>query len=120
MFIQISGTTLPLPTKYNVLVSDLDSSDTTRNEAGELVRNRIRGGVYKIELAFIVRSTQVGQILSAIEPAQVDVTFWNPKTSANTTIKAYTGDRNVSLKAYDGVQSAADALWEISFNLVEY
>ena len=117
--ISIDGTKLPNPTKYNVGMSDLDSSDTTRNEAGVLIRNRVRQGVTKIELEFKLKGKDLASVLSLVEPAQVQVEYFDPRVFEPRTIKAYAGDRNTNMVAYDGVVPVEEALWDVSFNLIE-
>ena len=116
----IDGTTLPNPTKYNVSMSDLDSSDTTRNEAGVLVRNRVRQGVTKIELSFMLRGREVAQVLDLIEPAQVSVEYFDPRGFEPRKIQAYVGDRSTNMALYTPDMRPEDILWEVSFNLIEY
>lgn len=118
--ITIDGTTLPKPTKYNVTMSDLDSADSARNEAGVLTRNRIRQGVTKIELAFIVKGYQTAQLLALVEPAQISVEFYDPRNPEPRTINAYASDRSCVLKVYDPSMGPSNMLWEVSFNLIEY
>lgn len=118
--ISIQGTPLPNPTKYQVGLSDLDSSDTTRNEAGELVRNRVRQGVTKIELGFIVTGQVAARLLDLVKPSQVVVTYFDPRELAQRTINAYVGDRSCVMKVYDGTVDISEIVWEVSFNLIEY
>ena len=116
----IDGTELPLPTKYDVGISDLDSSDTFRNENGVLTRNRVRQGVTKISVGFTVRGSQTASILKLLEPAEVSVTYFDPRTSVTRTIQAYVGDRSCTLKLYLPEMTIENMLWDISFSLVEY
>ena len=118
--ISIDGTMLPNPTKYLVSMSDLDSSDTTRNEAGVLVRNRVRQGVTKIELAFKLRGQSAAEVLALIEPAQVQVEYFDPRIFEPREIQAYVGDRSSNMLVYTPDMNVEDIWWEISFNLVEY
>lgn len=118
--ISIDGTKLPNPTKYNVGMSDLDSPDTTRNEAGMLIRNRVRQGVTKIELEFKLKGKDLASVLSLIEPAQVQVEYFDPRVFEPRTIKAYVGDRNTNMIAYNGQCAVEEIIWNVSFNLIEY
>ncbi len=74
--ITIDGVDLPSPSSFKIPRSDLDSGDTGRNELGILQRDRIRQGIYKIELEFKgINSSQLHLIETAIEPAELNVTF---------------------------------------------
>lgn len=110
----------PSPTKYNVLMSDLDSSETTRNENGVLVRNRVRQGVSKVELSFTVKGWQAQIMMACIEPAQVTVKFYDPRANTYREATMYVGDRSCTMKRFLPGDAVSDILWEVSFNLVEY
>ena len=118
--ISIGGAKLPNPTKYVVGMSDLDSSDTTRNEAGVLVRNRVRQGVTKIELAFTLKGSDVSRVMSLVEPAKVRVKYFDPRTTQYREIDAYVGDRSNNMINYLPGMSISDIWWEVSFNLIEF
>lgn len=108
--ITINGVGLPAPTSYKIPRFDLDSSDTNRNEAGYMQRDRVRQGIYKIELEWrMLTSTEVNKIESAIQPSSVSVTFPTPK--GMVTKRMYAGDRKIDM--------VANNRWNISFNLIE-
>lgn len=115
--ISIDGVDLPSPSVFNPSRSDLDSEDTHRNELGILQRDRIRQGVFKIELAWKgIDSSQLHLIESAIEPAQIQVTF--PYTTGLITKTMYVGDRSVEMVKFS--EDYNKIIWNISFNLIEY
>lgn len=118
--VSINGTALPKPTKYEVTMSDLDSSDSTRNEEGVLTRNRIRQGVTKVNLGFLVRGADAAAMMALIEPAQVTATVVDPRSSTKRSIQAYVSDRSCIMKVYLPDMSPEEILWEVSFNLIEY
>lgn len=118
--IAIDGVMLPNPTKYLVGMSDLDSSDTTRNEAGVLVRNRVRQGVTKIELSFVLQGKHAAEVLSLVTPDKVHVEYFDPRVFEPREIDAYVGDRSSNMQVYTPDMSIEDIWWEISFNLIEY
>lgn len=116
----IDGQYFPCPTKYNVQLSDLDSSDTTRNESGQLVRNRVRQGVTKIELSYLVEGWQSRVMLECIKPAKVTVKFYDPRQDTQREAIMYVGDRSCVMQRFLPGDSISDIMWEVSFNLVEY
>lgn len=118
--VYINGTALPSPTKYRPLLSDLDSSDTSRSESGILFRNRVRSGVRKVELSWTLRSAQTAALLSLVEPAQFTARFFDPADNAYHTATMYAGDKSVELRMLQDLQDPAEALWDVSFNLIEY
>lgn len=117
--IKIGGIDMPAPTKYNVTLQDLDSENTTRTETGDLVRDRIRAGVYKIGVTWLVEHTVLKNITDALAPAKFNVTFFDPTTNTNQTKEMYCGDRNGELKHYKH-DNPSKSLWEISTSLIEY
>lgn len=115
--ITIDGVDLPSPSSFKLPRFDMDSGDTNRNELGVLQRDRIRQGIYKIELEFKgINSSNLYLIESAIEPAELNVTF--PTPTGKQTKKMYAGDRNVEMVKYDDNPDLIR--WNLSFNLVEY
>ncbi len=117
--IRVNGIDLPGPTKYNVSLQDIDSSNTGRTETGILIRDRIRQGVYKITVTWLVKHSQLRIITDAISPAKFLVSFFDPTTGTTPTRDMYCGDRNGELKHYD-VNNPPNSLWEISTSLIEY
>lgn len=115
--ITIDGVDLPAPTSYKMPRSDLDSSDTGRNELGQLQRDRIRQGIYKIELEWkAITSPDLYKIESAVEPAEINVTF--PTPIGMQTKKMYAGDRQAEMVKHN--EDFDKIRWNISFNLIEY
>jgi len=113
--IRIEGVDLPTPSSLKNTQSDLDSADTNRNEQGYLQRDRIRQGIYKLELEWKgITNGQLTTILNAIEPASVQVTF--PSPSGVLTKTMYAGDRNIKMARYRN----NDIRWNVSFSLTEY
>ncbi|MGF7059293.1 DUF6711 family protein [Brassicibacter mesophilus] len=113
--LNIDGVDLPAPSSMKIPQSDLDSSDTNRNELGFLQRDRIRQGIYKIELEWkAITDTKLNTILDAVEPASIQVTF--PFSKGFLTKTMYAGDRNIEIALY----RENDIRWNISFSLTEY
>jgi hypothetical protein len=114
--ISIDGVDLPAPSTIKMPQSDLDSADTNRNEEGYLQRDRIRQGVYKLELEWKgITNAQLATILETIKPASVEVTFPTPVGRVTKTM--YAGNRNIEIARY---KNDNDIRWNLSFNLTEY
>lgn len=115
--ISINGVDLPAPSTFKLPKFDLDSSDTNRNELGILQRDRVRQGIYKIELGWKgITSPELYTIETAVEPASIQVTFPGPTGAITKTM--YAGDRNIEMVKYD--RDHNKTRWDISFNLTEY
>jgi hypothetical protein len=118
--ISADGTPLPTPHKYRVLRADVDGENTTRNEAGFLVRERLRSGVYKLEVVWRVRASELATISSALSPAKVSITFFNPHTGTTLTRDMYAGDESIDILSYIDEDNPDNTLWEVSRNLIQY
>jgi len=117
--IQINGVVLPAPVEYSVSLQDIDSENTRRTETGMLQRDRVRAGVYKIQIKWRVTKTQLKTITDALKPAKFSVTFFDPTTSTTPTRYMYCGDRDADLVHYKATVPD-DSLWELSTSLIEY
>jgi len=112
----IDGTTMPSPTVYTVGHMDLDSSDTYRSEVGVTQRDRIRQGVRKISLEWLMLTAGEIQIaLAAIKKPDFPVTFLDPELGI-VTKRFYVGDRNPMTLMYNRF---GQERWSISYNLIE-
>ena len=111
--ITIDGVLMPAPVSYKVTLQDLDSDNTTRSETGFLTRDRVRPGVYKIELSWKVSMQELGLIVNALSPPQITVVFLDPTQVAQTTALMYASDRQ------GGYAGSLD-LWDLSVSLTEY
>ena len=109
--------TLPAPTAYEVQRADLDSENTTRNEAGYLSRDRIRGGVYKIVAKFRVKVSDLQAIISHISGVSFTCTFLDLTTASYQTKTMYCGDRSASLVV--GGSATNDLYVDLSVNFIE-
>lgn len=110
----IDGVALPAPNEYKVQLSDLDSSGTGRTEDGVLVRERVRGGVAKLNVSWAALSTaDCAKVLNATAPDSMQVAYF---FGTMHTAKMYAGDRTADLKAARDRQ----AVWEVAVNLIEY
>ena len=118
--ITIGGVAMPQPTQYQVTLQDLDSENTTRNEAGKLKRDRIRAGVYKIAVTWQVNRAGLKKITDAVAPASFAVVFFDPATGGNKTATMYAGDRTGELLAYTDEARPGDSLWEVTVDLTQY
>ena len=117
--ISIGGTNMPAPTKYTVTLQDIDSANTARTETGELVRDRVRAGVYKIGVTWLVEHSQIKTITDAIAADKFQVTFFDPTTNSYKTCDMYCGDRSGELKLYKA-NAESKSLWELTTSLIEY
>lgn len=117
--ITIGGVDMPSPAAYSVTLQDIDSENTQRTETGLLIRDRVRAGVYRIQVTWQVEHPKIKTITDAVAPAKFTVTFFDPTTNTYPTKEMYSGDRSGELKVYKA-SNPSDSLWELSVSLVEY
>lgn len=116
----ISGTKvwLPDPKRGGLTVSlkDLDSSSSTRNQYGTLVRDRI---TTKREIAYSappLTSKEISTLLNAIKSESFYLYYPDPQLGEFNTVKVYCGDR--SAPAYSYINN--EWLWEgLSVTFIE-
>ena len=120
--ISIGGAALKDPSAYSVALQDVDSENTTRNAKGVLIRDRIRGGVYKISIGWEgLTRAQLQQITSAVSGVKLSVSFFDPTTgTTNVTRTMYVGDRSAELNTHMNESNRAISRWDLSFSLIEY
>lgn len=117
-FLKIDGVDMPTPSSFKVPESDLDSSDTSRNELGYLQRDRVRQGLRKIECSWSALAVDdASLLLKAVKPASILATYPDPEEGAVVTKTMYVGDRTSEMVIY---RATGEHRWNISFNLTEY
>lgn len=116
VYMKINGVTTQAPLKdsYQVIVSDLDSSNSTRSETGVMNRDRIRAGVYKIAIKWQLRETELKTLLSLIEGDSFSVMFLFCGDYLTKTM--YASDKTALLKA----TNHSTSIWELSVNFIEF
>lgn len=112
----IGGAAMPTPSRYEVLLSDVDSENSGRSETGYLFRDRVRAGMAKISVAWEMLSTEeCVRVLAALTPDTLQVSYFFG--SARSAVM-YAGDRSIEM--IYGDPRTGDAMWNVSVNLTEY
>lgn len=116
--LKADGVWLPDPKRggLTVALKDLDSSSTTRNLQGKLIRNRI---TTKREITYSappLTSSEISSVLGAIKDETFSLYYPDPEQGAFDTITVYCGDR--SAPAYSCING--EWLWEgLSVTFIE-
>ncbi len=118
--ITINGKAMLNPTAYAVTRSDGDSENTTRDEQWILHRDRVREGIYRIEITWQARLVQINAIASALSPDRFNVIFLDPTTGGTGQAEMYAGDRRANLLVHTDDDAPDESLWELSVSLIEY
>ena len=110
----IGNVSVPSPSKYRVIVSDVSKADSGRTEDGKMWKEKI-GQLVKIELEWsYLSSNDVSSILTAIDPEYFEVTYLDPKTMTFVTSEFYVGDRTAPM------YNSRMGIWEsLALNIIE-
>lgn len=115
----MNGVDLPEPAKGGAVfsVQDIDSSETGRNQNGDMMRERVATKV-KWQLTFPpLDRTMCAKLLNALSGVTFELAYPDPYLTSGTTTKTfYVGDRTTPIYSMvDGMP-----MWEnISFAVVE-
>lgn len=114
--ITINNVNLPTPSEYNVTISDLDAEGQRPITTGILHRKRIRSGVLKIELTYLLKDMpNIATVLNMIQPETITVALYDPVGGQIASKTMYAGDKKFGYKRLaSGVKGEA-----FSFALVE-
>jgi len=120
--ITIDNIEMPDPQKYSFPMQDMVSGDSSYNENGVAVRNRIRQGMFSIDLSWTATGENAEIILSAIEPDRVQVHYFDPRVNDYRNADMFVGDRSCELVKLTSTAGAVakQNLWTISFTLTQY
>lgn len=91
--------------------SDLDSSEGSgRNVLGDMFRDRITVK-RKLSVTFPpMLTSEMSEILNAIEPIFFNITYPDPKAGKNVTMTVYVSDRSIPVYCFD--KAAEQWLWQ--------
>lgn len=90
---------LPTPTGMTVTRNDLDGSGTQRDELGKLHRDRLRAGVYTVEVEWDGLSvSELAALTKAfVEHDELTVTFFDLTTCSHVTAQMYAANPSASV-----------------------
>lgn len=115
----VDGTALPTPTGYTVTRNDLDGSGTQRSENGTLHRDRIRGGIYTIEVEWSSLSvSELSVLTAAFAPASISVSFFDLTTCSHITATMYAANPTASVTT--PAANTSDMKCSYSVSLVQF
>lgn len=112
--ITVGGVDLPAPSDFNVGVQDISKAD--RNARGTMIMERI-ATKQKLELSWNYLSrVQLSQVLTAVQPVFVTVTYIDPVTNVSKTGTFYAGDRSLGMLDF---KNSVPRYKDVKFNLIE-
>lgn len=123
-FLIINGNpNLKVPSSIQVDIQDIDSSETGRNQKGDLIRDRVVGGAEakrKISCTWKgLTNAEMSMLLHAMDDVSFSLTYPDPYIGAERTTNVYVGDRSAPVWR-NGALSNSEIIWEsLSANFVE-
>lgn len=117
--VSLDGTNLPEPAHGGATfsVQDIDSSETGRNEEGDMIRDRVATKI-KWQLTFPALSREMAaKLFNAISGVTFEFTYPDPfSATGDVTKTCYVGDRTAP--AYSTAKGMP--LWsDVSFSVIE-
>lgn len=115
-YLNIDGADLPLPTSYDVELTDVEADSSGETEAGTTQRDIVRSGVVKIQVAFQVSPYWLKRLSIFRKEPVLSVRYFDTETLDFKTTKMYINEFKSSLEK----DTSYKGLWKVSFNLNEY
>lgn len=116
-YLAINGATMPLPKNYSWVIQDIDGK-TSRNAAGNMVRDRI---TTKIKLTIEwgpLSNDEISKILQAVSAPFFEATYLDAAQGGMQTKTFYVGDR--TSPAYSWNDKLTKYTWSgLSFDIIE-
>ena len=117
--VELDGVNLPMPAHGGATfsVQDIDSSETSRNQNGLMMRERVATKI-KWQFTFPPLNRQMcSALLNAISDVTIQFEYPDPFLPSGTTVKTcYVGDRTMPVYS----TASGMPMWEnISFSVIE-
>lgn len=111
------------PSSVQVDIQDIDSSETGRNQNGDMIRDRVAGGSdAKRKISCIwkgLTNSEISDLLRAMDDVSFTLTYPDPYTGTTRTSAVYVGDRSAPVWR-SGASLNSEIIWEsLSANFVE-
>lgn len=121
IFLQIDGKTPPTPRDLTPVYADFDSDNSTRNEAGYLIRECIRQGQVSPKFTWRITTKQLNELLNMIKPEKLQVAFYDPMTMDLHEFTGYAqATRQPKLVTNQQVKDYESLLWDFECSFIEY
>lgn len=111
------------PATMQVDLQDIDSSETGRNQSGNLMRDRVAGGSKakrKVSCSWKgLTQSGISELLREMGGVSFPITYPDPYSGTFRTATVYVGDRSAPIFR-NGADSNGEIIWEsMSANFVE-
>ncbi|MGN0535743.1 MAG: DUF6711 family protein [Eubacterium sp.] len=121
--LKINGQTFRQPATMKVDIQDIDSSESGRNQQGDMMRDRVVGGANakrKISCTWKgLYQNEISALLKAMDDVSFQITYPDPYVGDMRTATVYVGDRSAPIWR-NGCKDNSQIIWEsLTANFVE-
>lgn len=115
-YLRFENENLPLPTSYDLDLSDVEADSGGETEAGTTQRDVIRTGVVTISVSFSVSATWLSKLSAYAKRNRILVAYFDTETLGVLETEMYT----TGFKSKMEKDTSYKGLWTVSFTLKEY
>ena len=115
-YLKFDGVLLPMPTSYDIDLTDIEADSSGETEAGTTQRDVVRTGVISISVSFAVSPVWLKKLTVFSKQNKIAVSYFDNGTlELNETEMFITG-----FKAKLYKDTSHKGLWNVDFTLNEY
>ncbi len=115
-YLKFDGTVLPLPTSYDLDLTDVEADSGGETEAGTTQRDVVRAGVVTIGVSFSVSAQWLKRLTAYSKKAKIAVQYFDTEDLALKEAEMYI----TGYKAKLYKDTSYKGLWTVSFTLNEF
>ena len=115
-YLKFDGTDLPLPTSYEVTMTDVEADSGGETEAGTIQRDVVRLGVVSIAVTFQVTQKWLRLLTGFKQREKISVDYFDTETAEMKRTEMYVEGFRSRLEK----DTSYKGLWTVSFTLKEY
>ena len=115
-YLKFDGTDLPLPTSYEVTMTDVEADSGGETEAGTIQRDVVRFGVVSITVTYQVTQKWLRLLTGFKQREKISVDYFDTETVEMKRTEMYVQGFKSSLEK----DTSYKGLWTASFTLKEF
>lgn len=115
-YLKFGGTDLPLPTSYEVTMTDVEADSGGETEAGTIQRDVVRLGVVTIAVTFQITQKWLKLLTGFKQKEKISVDYFDTETAEMKKTEMYVEGFKSRLEK----DTSYKGLWTVSFTLKEF
>ena len=115
-YLKFGGTDLPLPTSYEVTMTDVEADSGGETEAGTIQRDVVRLGVVTIAVTFQITQKWLKLLTGFKQKEKISVDYFDTETAEMKKTEMYVEGFKSRLEK----DTSYTGLWTVSFTLKEF